>query len=424
LPRLANQSSITPRTATRVNHNRRQVQTLRDTLFHRASGRPLVPLVIEDDRGARTHIGEGNPVLEVRVHTPAGRAAILSLGELAIADAYIKGDIDLQGDLVAAMSLRDVLWDNAFWLSLVERIKAAVAGSIYNPTQVAKHYDLDNIQLFATDDRYNTYTPGIYLDDVSTLEDGAELKFATAFQELGLRSGRSLLDVGCGWGGFALYAAARGVNVTGITLSRHQLNFAQSCLIQHGLGARLLYEDFYKFCPSHRFDAISLMGVLEDLSDYGKVMARLRDWLSPDGRVYLDFASSRRRFGVSSFISRHVWPGRFRLVYLPEFLRATDSAGLEIVSMWNDRRNYCTWAEMMHARWMDRKDQVVDAASEEAWRLFRLLVAGVAATMRDESSRATAYRVVLAFRSPNIRKTLRVPESMRRLLLNFDPITL
>lgn len=399
-----------------------RTEALRESVLERAAGRPMSPFSVRIGDGEPTVVGHGAPAFELVIKTAAGMDAVMSFAELAIAEAYINEDIDLTGDLVAAMSLREILWDNRFWLAAWERAKAAVRGGSYNAVAVARHYDADNIQLFAADRRYGTYTPGIYVDDHDSLEDGAERKLATAYEQLNLRPGHTLLDVGCGWGGFAAYAASRGVEVTGITLSQHQLQHAKSRLERAGLHADLRYCDFFKFDPPNQFDAISAMGVLEDLSDYSRIMRRLAKMLKPTGRIYLDFAASNRRFGVSSFISRYVWPGNFRLVYLPECLRGINAAGLEILCLTNDRRNYALWADKMHERWQQRKAEVLAASSEADWRVFRLLVSGVAGTMKDESARASAHRLVLAFRcSQGDGSAFRVSEPLRRALLRGAP---
>src|SRR5215475_802283 len=167
------------------------------------------------------------PGLTVVAHGDRGLRALTTLNELRIVDAYLGGDIDLDGDLVAGMDLRTLL-DGTSRLTTAWTFLQSALGSRkrMNPGWVAKHYDSHNIQLFGIDDEYQIYTPGLYLSDEDTLEEGAERKLAYAFRALGLGPGASVLDVGCGWGGFARYCARRGVDFTGLSLSRHQLDWA------------------------------------------------------------------------------------------------------------------------------------------------------------------------------------------------------
>jgi cyclopropane-fatty-acyl-phospholipid synthase len=153
------------------------------------------------------------------------------------------------------------------------------------------------------------------------------------------------------------------------------------------------------FRPSQRFNAISLMGSIEDLSDYGAVMRRLQAWLLPGGRIYMDFAARDWPWGVASFVTKYVWPGAFRMVYLPSFTRALARAHFDVVEIQNDRRNYYLWPKKGLERWTERRDEVVAATDERTWRMMQVLMAGTAYVMSPRSIWATAYRVVLEARA-------------------------
>ena len=368
---------------------------LRDALRARSARLPVSFLV---RAGEDTLVmGDNEPVFEMLIHTPAGMAAVLSLRELAIAEAYMAGDIDFDGDFFAVMALRDVLVDRELSVKAWAWLKPVLMGRRRcNPGWIAHHYDADNIQLLASDTRWHTYTPGIYHEEADTMECGATRKLEAAFAVLRLAPGATLLEIGCGWGGFVRYCAERDVKVTAITLSRHQLAFTRELLEHEKLQADVSYQDFFSYEPGRRFDAISLMGVLEDLSRYRAVAQRLAGWVEPHGRIYADFASTHVPFGVSSFITKYVWPGEFRMVYLPGLMRALARSSLEVVEMHNDRRNYRLWVGKVHDRWVEQRDEVLRLAGERTWRMLRLLHAGVTATMDDSTERATAYRLVVA----------------------------
>ena len=376
---------------------------LRDAIHSRGVALPFAVAFRELD-GASVVIGTGDPALEITVRTAAGRRALQSLDELAIAEAYMAGDLDLEGDLVRALELRVLVRDGRILLRAWSVLEPLLLGRLrHNRSAIAKHYDLANVQLLGIDERFNTYTPGIYNTPDEPLEPAAERKLATAFAGLELGSHTRLLDVGCGWGGFLRYCAARSVNATGITLSRDQHQYTRGALEADGLIAEILYQDFFSYKPDDSFDAISLMGVMEDLSDYPTVLERIADWLTPRGHVYLDFAAVGRRFQISSFVAKHVWPGGFRMVHLPQFVSAVDHSPLEIVQICDDRSNYHLWAAKMHDRWTLRHDEVLAVADEHTYRLMRLLFASTAFIMGPRSSRATAYRVLLRKRSAGTR---------------------
>jgi cyclopropane-fatty-acyl-phospholipid synthase len=359
-----------------------------------------LPLALRGADGETERIGNGEPVVEVVAVNADGLAALRSRSELRIAEAYLCGDIDIAGDLVAAMRLRVALSDVRPLLRAWTLLEPLLFGRRrLNPRWIAKHYDSENMQLYGIDERYNVYTPGLYETEDESLEEGAIRKLEYAYEHLGLQSGSTLLDVGCGWGGFLRYCAERGVQATGISLSRHQLAYARSRLDGDGLEAQTLYQDFFTYEPEHQFDAISLMGSIEDLANYRAVMRRLERWLRPGGRVYMDFASKDRPWGISTFVTRHVWPGAFRLVYLPAFTRALARSHFDVVALENDRRNYYLWPLKALRRWTDRRSEIVAATDERTWRMMRLLMAGAAHLMSEQSILFTAYRVTLESRA-------------------------
>lgn len=343
-----------------------------------------------------TPLGNGEPAFELHVRNDRGAKALQSLDELAIAEAYVRGDLDIEGDAVRAMWFRNLLSDDRLWIKTWRRLQPLLLGrEKLNPDWIAKHYDSGNIQLYVMDRDYRAYTPGIFVSDDDTLETSTKRKYDFAFEQLGLKEGDEVLDVGHGWGGFLQYCSGRGVRGQGITLSKDQLGYVTNLIKDRGLNAQVLYQDFFTYHPGRRFDGISVMGVIEDLSDYPRVLKHLAELVKPGGRIYLDFAAGKVPFGTSSFITKYVWPGTFRMTYLPELMAAIDRSTIQLVGVWNDRMNYHLWAKHGHQRWLDNKDEVIRKSSLETWRLFRLLFAGTAGVMNDPAWQVTAYRMVL-----------------------------
>ncbi|HEX8170547.1 MAG TPA: class I SAM-dependent methyltransferase [Thermoanaerobaculia bacterium] len=345
---------------------------------------------------SRVVVGDGPPEFELQIHNDRGMRALRSVSELRIADAYVRGDLDIEGDIIKAMWLRDLLSDRNVWLKLWRRAQPLLFGrERLNPSWIAKHYDSKNIQILALDRDYYAYTPGIYLTDDDTLEESSRRKYEFAWESLQLQRGMELLEIGCGWGGMTRYCASRGVRVTAITLSRDQLAFTQKIIADHGYDAAAHYQDFFTFQPGRRFDAISCMGVIEDLSDYPRVMARFTELLAPGARAYLDFAAGKVPVATSSFITKHVWPGTFRMAYMPELMEAIDRSKMNLVGVYNDRHNYHLWARNGHTRWMEHRAEIIERAGEEIYRLFKLLFAGTSGVMNNPSHAVSAYRMVL-----------------------------
>ena len=375
------------------------VAAIRDALLEHEAALPF-SVLLSDPWGSHAVLGDSEPLLTVTIRSSAGASAVRAMGQVALAEAYINGDIDLDGDLIRAMELRVMIRRDGLPSRVWSVVEPMLHGRArHNPRAIAKHYDMHNVQLLATENRFQLYTPGIYVSVDDTLETGGARRLATVYEELCLGTGKSLLDVGCGWGGFVRYACARGVDATGISLSQQQVDYARDALKADKLSARIEYADFFSYEPSRTFDAISLMGVMEDLSDYQPVLNRVSGWLAPGGCIYMDFAAVARRFQISGFIARNVWPGGFRMVKMPQFVVAVDQSPLELVSVSNDRENYYTFTKLGYERWSASHAQVCAIADERTYRLLRLLYASIAFIMGPRSSRATAYRVLLRRRA-------------------------
>lgn len=348
--------------------------------------------------GTHMTVGDAEPLFEIRLNNKAGLNACRSMHELVIAEAYLNGDIDFEGDLIKlVLAFQDRLSDANLILKSWRIIKPLLVGrEKCNPDWIAKHYDANNLQLLGIENTYDTYTPGIYQHDDEGMDTAAERKLAFAFDALRLKPNDSVLDVGSGWGGFLRFCVARDVNFTGITLSKHQADYVQALIQERGFDkAKVLYQDFFTYAPAEKYDAISMMGVIEDLSDYKRVMRKLPELLKPGGRVYLDFGSEKESFSTRSFVTKYIWPGTFRMVYMPEFIDAVRMSLLEIQDIHNDRHNYHLWAKKAYEKLLANKEPFVAKSNEYLWRMFLILYASVSAGMMKPDYFCSAYRVVL-----------------------------
>lgn len=355
-----------------------------------------IPFCVVHPNGSQQPYGQGAEQFRVVLRTARAQNAFARFDVLSIAETYMDGELEIEGDLFAALRYHEYVDDRHPLLRLASRLEPILIGRARaNPRWVRLHYDAWNAQLWGTDSNYHTYTPGNYASEADSLEDAAERKLGDAFHFLRLKDGDRLLEVGCGWGGMLRYAARRGVRATGITLSQHQKEFCETLTGREGLDVEVLYQDFFTYQPAQRYDAISMMGVIEDLSDYRQVMRRLAAWIKPGGRVYCDFAAQRERFSTPSFITAYIWPGTFRMVFMPEFIEAVRESPFELHQVLNDRRNYYLWTHKMSERWMAHREAVVREYGERVYRMFLLLFASISMSMDRRSHSPTAYRVVL-----------------------------
>src|SRR5262249_49632397 len=107
------------------------------------------------------------------------------------------------------------------------------------------------------------------------------------------------------------------------------------------------------------------------------------------------FAAERQRFDTHSFITTYIWPGTFRMVFMPEFVEAVRESPFELQEVHNDRRNYYLWMRKASERWMEQRETVLREHGQRVYRMFLLLWVSIAMNMDRASHSATAYRVVL-----------------------------
>ncbi len=347
--------------------------------------------------GYSVRVGDRPPDFTIDIRTARGLSAIRSLNELQICEAYMDNDIDIGGDMQRVIALRDLLEDQSLWITAWRKVQPLLAGrSKSQEAWVHNHYDSQNLQLYFLDTAYNTYTPGVFEREDESLETASERKHRLAFEGLRLKAGERVLDIGCGWGSFLRFAARRGVNVTGITLSRHQLDWVQRELInKEQLPATLHYGNFFEFEAEEKFDAVSMLGVIEELADYPRTLERVARLVKPGGRVYLDFMAATQDFVFPAFISKYIYQGGTSRVYLPKFTEAATRSPFEIVSIDNDRRNYYLTGQHWFDNFERNRNAVREQFGEKTYRMFRLYLAGLPEMLDARTHLTTAYRVML-----------------------------
>jgi cyclopropane-fatty-acyl-phospholipid synthase len=180
------------------------------------------------------------------------------------------------------------------------------------------HYDLGNdfYQLWL--DPSMTYSSAWFEHPDMSLEDAQITKYARLFDWLEVKAGDRVLEIGCGWGGFAEYAAKRGVHVTGVSLSKEQLSYARARLTRQGLGhlADLRYQDYRDICTEQPFDAIVSIEMIEAVGEsyWPSYFAQLSALVKRGGKIGLQAITiDESRFEhyrhSTDFIQQYIFPG-------------------------------------------------------------------------------------------------------------------
>ncbi len=346
--------------------------------------------------GVRNRIGNGIVKFRVAIHNQRGVTALGSMDEKRIGEAYLDGDISVEGDLVAALDLRTTLTDNHplayLWSTYGQRL---FFGQVERDKQwIHEHYDSESdFYLLFLDREHRCYSHGYFADDEEPLARAIQRKLDTAIAACGISPGWRVLDIGAGWGAFTEYAGKRGVQVTSLTISTESERYVNDLIARQNLPCRVIREHFLEYASEEPFDAIVNLGVTEHLPDYRATLAQYEKLLKPGGRVFLDACASRTKYSFSSFVLSHVWPGNTTPLHLTDYLDAVAGTPFELIDVRNDRHNYLLttrhWAENLDRH----RDQIIARWGERLYRRFRLYLWGCVHAFSTDD--VTAYRLLL-----------------------------
>jgi cyclopropane fatty-acyl-phospholipid synthase-like methyltransferase len=323
------------------------------------------------------------------------RVLTLPANERALGTAYINGDIDLEGDMLAVLDLRDNLrFGTTPWQMMKFALELfALPSTKVNRKAINSHYTLgDDFYLTFIDKRYRFYSHCIFHDDQEALEEAAEHKLESMWNSLGLKPGMRLLDIGGGWGGVAEYCSPRGVHVTSVTLVDDSANYMRTLFKEKNLNADVMVGDFLDFESDLRFDHAVIYGVIEHIPNYARFCDRVWRHVKPGGRLYLDASATKEKFAISPITRKHTWSGHHSFFSLPDMIREQLLHGFEIIETKRETRDY----ELTITHWANRfeeaRDEIIRRWGDYTYRTFRIFLWGGAHAFR--TNRLQAYRLV------------------------------
>ncbi len=274
--------------------------------------------------GSTLSFGSGTTPVSIRLKNWTPCIAAIKSGDIGFAESFIAGDWQTD-DLAALLQLlihnRDRLESviyGSWWGGLLYRLRHlfnrnSKAGSRRN---IHAHYDIGNRFYRLWLDPSMTYSSALFTQPGMTLQQAQQAKYARIFAQLQLPNGGRVLEIGCGWGGFAELAARQGAQVTGLTLSTEQLDFAQQRLRNAGLDAQadLRLQDYRDV--EGEFDAIASIEMFEAVGEayWDSYFACVARRLKSGGRACIqtitiaDALFERYRKG-SDFIQQYIFPG-------------------------------------------------------------------------------------------------------------------
>ncbi|MGW3386254.1 class I SAM-dependent methyltransferase [Streptomyces cinereoruber] len=344
----------------------------------------------------------------VVLRSPAAlRRLLWQPGELGLAEAYVTGDLDVEGDLADALSragrtvrdrppVRPGPAGTAAATALAVRLgvvgpppkrpagRARPTGSLHSVARdragISHHYDLSNDFYALLLDETMAYSCAYWTrpdDPAYTLADAQRDKLDLICRKLGLGPGGRLLDVGCGWGSLTVHAArAYKARVTAVTLSRAQHEFVTARAVREGVADLVDVQlRHWRDIDGGGYDASAAVEMGEHVGDtaYPAFAAKLHDALRPEGRLLVQQMSRGPHApGGGAFIETYIAPD-MHMRPVGRTVDLLETAGLEIRSTESLREHYTTtidaWRATLERRWSDIEG-LVGTTTARVWRLY------------------------------------------------------
>ncbi len=250
---------------------------------------------------------------------------------------------------------------------------------------VARHYDLDEWLFRRFLDRDLQYSCAYFATPDMSLEEAQRAKCRHLMGKLLLEPGQQVLDIGCGWGGLALFLAEHaGVHVTGLTLSREQLRVANERARHRGLQDRVEFQlADYREHTGH-YDRIVSVGMFEHVGApyHRRFMQRVSELLLPDGIAVLHtIGRGGPPTTTNSWIHRHIFPGGY-IPALSELSRALEPESLMVCDLEVLRLHYALTLEAWLERFTAQRDAIAGRLGERFCKMWEFYLAICAASFR------------------------------------------
>ena len=351
--------------------------------------------VLPDGRRFRAEGQNPGPVAEIHVREADVFARLIREGDLGFCEAYLDGSWttpDLQAVMDVAQAGNNEVLDGFPGFALVrgyERLRFWLHGNSKRQAKknIAAHYDLGNAFYRLWLDDSMTYSSALFRSGQESLEVAQEAKYASMVDQMGAHPGDHVLEIGCGWGGFAEYAAAkRGLRVTCLTISQAQYDFAVARIDRAGLADRVTIK-LQDYRDEHGvYDGIASIEMFEAVGEkyWPTYFATLRERLKPGRQATLQIITiGDDRFPLYrrsvDFIQKYIFPGG--MLPSPSALQAEIArAGLVFQHSVEFGQSYSQtlrrWYDTFNARWAEVQAMGFDDRFRRMWNLYLTSCAG------------------------------------------------
>ncbi|VAV98170.1 Cyclopropane-fatty-acyl-phospholipid synthase [hydrothermal vent metagenome] len=332
------------------------------------------------------------------------RDLILRRDLLKLADAYLIGDITTEGDLETLFSLKTYLADFKIPLhqqvrllflalrlpkhlhqNLIHQWRAKDDAHQNSKISIAHHYDVSNDFYRLWLDPEMVYSCAYFSSTEQPLADAQKDKLDYLCRKLRLEPGQTLLDIGCGWGALALWAAKHyGVQVHGITLSQEQYQMANARVKKAKLENWIKIElmDYRDLPDGAQYDRVISVGMFEHIGikNFQTYFQTVKRVLKPNGLFLNHGITSEtgwKRSPLTRFMNRYIFPDG-ELARISDVTDAMEQAGFEALDVENLRQHYALTLRRWVASLEAKRDEAITHSSNITYRLWRLYMAGCA----------------------------------------------
>jgi len=365
--------------------------------------------VMPDGRIFRTDGKNPGPVAEIHVHNADLFARLIREGDLGFSEAYLEkwwSTPDLQAAMDFIHADNDELYDGFPGMGLVrafERFRFWMQRN--NKTQARKnishHYDLGNEFYALWLDDTMTYSSALFDDPQLSTEAAQTAKYKSMVDQMGVKAGDHVLEIGCGWGGFAEYAAReRGLRVTGLTISEEQFKYARKRIENAGLSDLVEFklQDYRDETGS--YDGIASIEMFEAVGEqyWPTYFKTVRARLKPGGSATFQIitVADRRWKGYKrgvDFIQKYIFPGG--MLPSPTVLRAQiEKAGLAVEKSIEFGKSYDLTLRRWHETFNEKWDQIAELGFDDRFRrMWNFYLTSCAATFDSGNCDVTQITV-------------------------------
>jgi len=333
----------------------------------------------------------GSRPWDIQIHNPGLYERILSGGSLALGESYMDGWWDCEALDQFFKKILDARLDNKIKMNSILYLWVQLKAKIINAQTISRafiigkrHYDIGNYLFSMMLDKGMNYACGFW-KNAKTLDEAQEAKLDLVCRKIGLIPGMTVLDIGCGWGGFAKYAAEKyGAKVYGITVSKEQVEFANKFC--RGLDVKIELKDYRAL--KGQFDRIVSIGMFEHVGckNYGTFLNVAHQCLKADG-LFLLHAIARNTSADSTdpWIDKYIFPNSM----LPSARQITSaSEGLFVLEDWHSFGQYydrtlMAWYNNFTKNWAQLKE-TYDEIFYRMWTYYLLISAGSFRSRRNQ----------------------------------------